>query len=175
MIYPYLPSFYGVTSPAQIVTPLVYDESISYEQQIAMIFGKMKEVSEAIAGYLTITAFTQFVEALDKEEKNQTDELKKYTNDLTNALKIYVDNAIRDVSIGAIEVLDPSTGEVMSVENAISNSYNDLRYWALSWNDIDTYTENKTYNEFDAILDDFTVREIDLFASIVLLDDFDPH
>lgn len=175
MLYPYLPSFYGVTSPAQIITPLVYDESISYEQQIAMIFGKISEMSEAISNYLTLTAFKQFVTALDEEQKEQTEDIIKYVNNADAALKVYIDKAIYDYTVGDINIIDPSTGAITSVQTAVSNAYNDLRYWAMTWAEIDAYTENKTWAQLDSTMANYTVREIDLFSEIKLLNNNNPH
>jgi len=174
MLYPYLPSFYGVTSPAQIITPLVYDESISYEQQIAQIFGKIKEISEAVSGYVTISFFNEFIKSLEKEEKEQTESLKKYVDTLNYAMKNYVDEAVRDISIGEIRVVDPSSGHIYPIEKALSNAYNDLRYWSWTWAEIDSYTLNKTWSEVENYMDGYTIRDIDLYADIIFNDNMNP-
>lgn len=155
--------------------PDLYFEYTSNDRMIAELTARMQSVLKELSGYLTIEDFNKWLETYVEEQIKQSQDLVDYTDGQIQTLKDYLLGVIEEIVIGTILVWDPSTGTLVNASTALSNSYNDLRYFAMTWEEWDEYTENMTCAELDEQLSQYTVRQVDLFSRILLKGDSTPR
>lgn len=172
--------------PCQVTVPFVYDESLSVLEQIGQIFCILARYNDSLEGLVTNEMFQEFVDYVKQDQIEQTAELKDYTDEEIDALRQYLEELIRQITIGSVIVVDPSTGFKYPVEEALSHSYNDLRYYAMDWDELAATWSKEEYNTWDK-LDAFVnsedlkskgysnIRSMDLFNRYIFNGDSLPH
>lgn len=172
--------------PCQITVPLVYDESLSAIEQIGVLYGLIKQINTSFEGLVTNEMFQKFVDYVIQDQIDQTNDLKNYTDDEVDNAVSYLEDLIRKITIGEVIVYDPSTGFKKTVEKALSHSYNDLRYYAMSWDEWGDVVQTDEYNTWDKV-DTYlysepvtsegysNIRSVDLFNRILFKNDSKPR
>lgn len=158
--YPFLGS--GATCN-QITTPLVYDESLSVAQQIACLFGKM-------SGYLEVAEFKEFLNQLNAEQDQQTQQLMKYADDEISKLDDELRRLISDLQIGYM-VWNVTIGKYSDSVTAMRDLFNDVTVHAVT---VDTLAN------LDMDVDGLTncglnVRGLAVFSGYLIGEDFTPE
>lgn len=126
------PTFGCPTLPnCQLITPLVYDESLSYEQQIASLMGQMRKLAESTGQYVTDSVFQEFVTFMEKDQNEQTEELEQYTDRHLVALKTYLISLIDQIT-AAMEVWDVTVGRFNANAESMRDLFNDVAVQALT-------------------------------------------
>ena len=95
----YYPFLGGGRTCNQITTPLVYDESLSVEQQIACLFGKIANID---SDFVTTVEFDDFKSQIHAEQVAQTEQLEGYTDSEIAKL----DKELRDLIAGWLAYLE---------------------------------------------------------------------
>lgn len=119
--YPFLGS--GRTCN-QIATPLVYDESLSVEQQIACLFGKIGDV-------VSKAELDDFKRQVHAEQVEQTSQLEGYTD--TEVAKL--DKSLRDLIAGlqvGLFVWNVTVGAYTDNVRAMRDFFNDVTVHAIT-------------------------------------------
>lgn len=126
------PTFGCTTLPNyQLITPLVYDESLSYEQQIACLMGQMKKLSVAVEQYVPNSVFQEFVKFMEKDQNEQTEELEQYTDQQLLALKTYLISLIDQIT-AAMEIWDVTLGRFNNNVDSMRDLFNDVTVHAIT-------------------------------------------
>lgn len=124
----YYPFIGGGATCNQITTPLVYDESLSVAQQIACIFGRLKQIDD---GFLSIEDFKTFLEQLNTEQEQQTSDLKKYTDTEVANLDNELRTLIAGLQIGMM-IWDVTQGRYNDNVESMRNIFNDVTVHAIT-------------------------------------------
>lgn len=164
---------HGVLPPTQLITPAVYDESLSYEEQIAHIFAILKRLEKKLEGYVTIEAFDAYAEIIKLEQAAQKIEWEKYTDDIADSIMLKLtgeverlEKLIHDVIAGSVISYDPTHGQsYRSIDLVITRVYDFDRVFALPAKDYDDLNITCTrWNDLGV-----TAREYDV-AGVLHLD-----
>lgn len=118
----YYPFLGGGRTCNQVTTPLVYDESLSYEQQIACIFGKLKEIGD---GYVTTSEFDSYKGNAAADQAKQTEELEGYADAAVSALDKKLRKLISDLQVGMM-LWNVTVGEYTGNVQAMRDMFNDV-------------------------------------------------
>lgn len=124
----YYPFLGGGRTCNQITTPLVYDESLSVEQQIACLFGKLAAID---GDFVPTVVFDDFKSQLHAEQKAQTKQLEGYTD--TEVTKL--DKSLRDLIAGlqvGLFVWDVTVGAHTDNVRAMRDFFNDVTVHAIT-------------------------------------------
>lgn len=165
------PTFGCTTLPnCQLITPLVYDESLSYEQQIACLMGQMKKVEEYTGQFVPNSVFQEFVEFMEKDQNEQTEELEQYTDKQILVLKAYLVSRIDQIT-AAMEIWDVTHGRFDRNVDSMRNLFNDVTIHAIT---VDTLAG------LDMTVDQLAecglnVRGLAVFSGYLVGDDFVPE
>lgn len=124
----YYPFIGGGATCNQIVTPLVYDESLSIAQQIACIMSKLNGFAD---GYLSIDEFKAFIDELNKEQSEQTNELKQYTDEQVLHAYNELMELIKELEAGML-VWNVVHGEYTNSIDAMRDMFNDVTVHGIS-------------------------------------------
>jgi len=130
---PNLPLFLGQTTlpHSQKITPLVFDDSLSYLQQIARLLSFIEQIRAQIADFAAKEDVKAVYDHFTADQIRQTRELIDYADDIARALKIYVDKSISDLIAGDITVQDPTFGLApRTIQTVIWSMYDFVRYYA---------------------------------------------
>lgn len=126
------PTFGCTTLPnCQLITPLVYDESLSYEQQIACLMGQMKKLTAYVEQFVPNSVFQEFVKFMEKDQNEQTEELEQYTDDQLLALKTYLISLINQIT-AAMEIWDVTLGRFNNNVDSMRDLFNDVTVHAIT-------------------------------------------
>lgn len=163
----------GVLPPTQLITPAIYDESLSYEEQIAHIFAILKRLEKKLEGYVTIEAFDAYAEIIKLEQATQKIEWEKYTDEIADGIMFKLtseverlEKLIHDVIAGSVVCYDPTHGQkYRTVDIVINRVYDFDRIFALPAKDYDEL--NITCNTWNNL--GVTAREYDV-AGVIHLD-----
>lgn len=123
--YPFLGS--GRTCN-QITTPLVYDESLSVEQQIACLFGKIANID---SDFVTTVEFDDFKNQIHAEQVSQTEQLEGYTNSEIDKLDKNLRDLIASLQIGAL-IWNVTVGAYTGNVKAMRDFFNDVTVHAIT-------------------------------------------
>lgn len=166
------PTFGCTTLPnCQLITPLVYDESLSYEQQIACLMGQMKKIEEYYTGqFVPNNVFQEFVAFMEKDQNEQTEELEQYTDKQVLVLKAYLVSLIDQITT-AMEIWDVTHGRFNRNVDSMRNLFNDVTVHAIT---VDTLAK------LDMTVDQLAecglnVRGLAVFSGYLVGDDFVPE
>lgn len=123
--YPFLGS--GRTCN-QIATPLVYDESLSVEQQIACLFGKIANID---SDFVTTVEFDDFKNQIHAEQVSQTEQLEGYTNSEIDKLDKNLRDLIASLQIGTL-IWNVTVGAYTGNVKAMRDFFNDVTVHAIT-------------------------------------------
>lgn len=124
----YYPFLGGGRTCNQVATPLVYDESLSVEQQIARLFGKLAAID---GDFVSTVAFDDFKSRLHAEQKAQAKQLEGYAD--TEVAKL--DKSLRDLIAGlqvGLFVWDVTAGAYTDNVRAMRDFFNDVTVHAIT-------------------------------------------
>lgn len=165
------PTFGCTTLPnCQLITPLVYDESLSYEQQIACLMGQMKKLTAYVEQFVPNSVFQEFVKFMEKDQNKQTEELEQYTDKQLLALKTYLISLIDQIT-AAMEIWDVTLGRFNNNVDSMRDLFNDVTVHAIT---VDTLAQ------LDLTVDQLAecglnVRGLAVFSGYLMGDDFVPE
>lgn len=174
-----------------MTTPFVYDSEESFLEMLRKFYKYLHELTEASKGMSEDieeirTELNTFEDEINEEIQNINDilveydlkiervknELQVYVNDEIANLRLYVDSEdellnerIRQIEIGNINLYDPSTGLYSPIQTVINNLYDLGRSNALSATEYDALELSAT--EYDAY--ELTARDYDLNGKTLLV------
>ena len=174
-----------------MTTPFVYDSEESFLEMLRKFYKYLHELTEASKGMSEdiedlrselntfeddineeIQKINDILAEYDIKIERVKDELKVYVNDEIANLRLYVDSEdellnerIRQIEIGNINLYDPSTGLYSPIQTVINNLYDLGRSNALSATEYDALELSAT--EYDAY--DLTARDYDLNGKTLLV------
>lgn len=121
----------------QITTPLVYDESLSYEQQIAHIFGSVKNILGMLDALVSRADFEQFLKDLDAEQEKQLDELNASIDQRLKVLRKELLDLIGEIESG-MNIWNVTQGTFSPNVQAMRDLFNDVTVHALTVDSLST-------------------------------------
>lgn len=157
--------------PPHFITPLVYDESLSYYEFLCLLNKKMNEVIALVGTYVTQDELTASQDA-------QTAQLEKYVDDKIQYIKDYADSLDKVQSdalmyeVARLEklideskketgsIFDPTRGFEAQTGEVVNRIYHWLRYRALTAMDFDVLGLTAGYLDVKG----YTAKEYDLYS-----------
>lgn len=136
--------------------------------------GKIEEIEKEIASLRT--EMTDFENHINEEITSRFNEIKSdlqsaiattltQANAYTDALGLRLEAQIQQISVGQIEVYDPTTGQMTSLQTAIDNIYGASREDAITASEYDALQLTATaYDNYD-----LTAFEYDRYAKTLLV------
>lgn len=124
----YYPFLGGGRTCNQIATPLVYDESLSAEQQIACLFGKIANID---SGFVSTVLFDDFKSQLHAEQVSQTEQLEGYTNSEIDKLDKNLRDLIASLQVGTL-IWNVTVGAYTDNVRAMRDFFNDVTVHAIT-------------------------------------------
>lgn len=124
----YYPFLGGGRTCNQITTPLVYDESLSVEQQIACLFGKITNIG---SDFVTTVEFDDFKNQIHAEQVSQTEQLEGYTNSEIDKLDKNLRDLIASLQIGTL-IWNVTVGAYTDSVKAMRDFFNDVTVHAIT-------------------------------------------
>lgn len=124
----YYPFLGGGRTCNQIATPLVYDESLSVEQQIACLFGKIANIDSY---FVATVEFDDFKNQVHAEQVSQTEQLEGYTNSEIGKLDKSLRDLIASLQIGAL-IWNVTVGTYTDNVKAMRGFFNDVTVHAIT-------------------------------------------
>ncbi len=124
----YYPFLGGGRTCNQITTPLVYDESLSVEQQIACLFGKIADID---SDFVTTVEFDDFKNQIHAEQVSQTEQLEGYTNSEIDKLDKSLRDLIASLQIGTL-IWNATVGTYTDNVKAMRDFFNDVTVHAIT-------------------------------------------
>lgn len=165
------PTFGCTTLPnCELITPLVYDESLSVEQQIACLMGQTKKLTAYVEQFVPNSVFQEFVKFMEKDQNEQTEELEQYTDQQLLALKTYLISLIDQIT-AAMEIWDVTLGRFNNNVDSMRDLFNDITVHAIT---VDTLAN------LDLTVDGLSecglnVRGLAVFSGYLMGEDFVPE
>lgn len=157
---------------SQPILPAVFDDSLSYVEQLYKFLHKLNELIEL---YNSITENYITREEFEKSQDAQTKELLDAIDDAITGLQEKIntelkdevsrlEKLIKDISAGDILIYDPTHGEEWRhVSTVTKRIYEIDRVFGMPCNDFDGYV---TAREFDKA--EMKARDYDAAASVIL-------
>lgn len=124
----YYPFLGGGRTCNQITTPLVYDESLSVEQQIACLFGKIANID---SDFVTTVEFDDFKNQIHAEQVSQTEQLEGYTNSEIDKLDKNLRDLIANLQVGTL-IWNVTVGMYTDNVKAMRDFFNDVTVHAIT-------------------------------------------
>lgn len=124
----YYPFLGGGRTCNQIATPLVYDESLSVEQQIACLFGKIANID---GDFVTTVEFDDFKNQIHAEQVSQTEQLEGYTNSEIDKLDKNLRDLIANLQVGTL-IWNVTVGTYTDSVKAMRDFFNDVTVHAIT-------------------------------------------
>lgn len=124
----YYPFLGGGRTCNQITTPLVYDESLSVEQQIACLFGKIANID---GDFVTTVEFDDFKNQIHAEQVSQTEQLEGYTNSEIDKLDKNLRDLIASLQVGTL-IWNVTVGTYTGNVKAMRDFFNDVTVHAIT-------------------------------------------
>lgn len=164
MYYPFLG---GGRTCNQITTPLVYDESLSVEQQIACLFGKIANID---SDFVTTVEFDDFKNQIHAEQVSQTEQLEGYTDSEIDKLDKNLRDLIADLQVG-MNIWNVTVGEYTANVKAMRDFFNDVTVHAIT---VDTLAQLDM--TVDQLADcGLNVRGLAVFSGYLIGENFVPE
>lgn len=144
----------------------LYDKSITDEVRIEMMCHAINKLYARIDGFLTIEEWNAWLIQYEKDQADQTEEIKDFARDLVAALKqysdeedekiraelsaaiVYLEGLIEQSKHDPSEIFDPTYGKPRSTEKVVERVYDFDRYFAITALQHDS--RNETAKTFDA-------------------------
>lgn len=120
----YYPFLGGGRTCNQITTPLVYDESLSVEQQIACLFGKIGDI-------VSKAELDDFKRQVHAEQVEQTSQLEAYTDAEIDKLGKTLLRLIDDLQVGVL-AWNVTVGSSTESVSAMRDFFNDVTVHAIT-------------------------------------------
>lgn len=163
----YYPFLGGGRTCNQITTPLVYDESLSVEQQIACLFGKIANID---SDFVTTVEFDDFKSQIHAEQVAQTEQLEGYTDSEIAKLDKELRNLIAVSQVGML-IWNVTVGAYTGNVKAMRDFFNDVTVHAIT---VDKLAQ------LDLTVDQLAecglnVRGLAVFSGYLMGDDFVPE
>ena len=124
----YYPFLGGGRTCNQITTPLVYDESLSVEQQIACLFGKIADID---SDFVATVEFDDFKNQIHAEQVSQTEQLEGYTNSEIDKLDKSLRDLIANLQVGTL-IWNVTVGTYTDNVKAMRDFFNDVTVHAIT-------------------------------------------
>ena len=124
----YYPFLGGGRTCNQITTPLVYDESLSVEQQIACMFGKIANIA---SDSVTTVEFDDFKSQIHAEQVAQTEQLEGYTDSEIAKLDKELRDLIAGLQVGVL-IWNVTVGAYTGNVKAMRDFFNDVTVHAIT-------------------------------------------
>lgn len=124
----YYPFLGGGRTCNQIATPLVYDESLSVEQQIACLFGKIANID---GDFVTTVEFDDFKNQIHAEQVSQTEQLEGYTSSEIDKLDKNLRDLIANLQVGTL-IWNVTAGTYTDNVKAMRDFFNDVAVHAIT-------------------------------------------
>lgn len=124
----YYPFLGGGRTCNQIATPLVYDESLSVEQQIACLFGKIANID---SDFVATVEFDDFKNQIHAEQVSQTEQLEEYANSEIDKLDKNFRDLIANLQIGTL-IWNVTAGTYADNVKAMRDFFNDVTVHAIT-------------------------------------------
>ena len=164
MYYPFLG---GGRTCNQIITPLVYDESLSVEQQIACLFGKIASID---TDFVTTVEFDDFKNQIHAEQIAQNEQLEGYTDSEIDKLDKNLRDLIAGLQVGML-VWNVTVGAYTGNVKAMRDFFNDVTVHAIT---VDTLAQLDM--TVDQLADcGLNVRGLAVFSGYLMGEDFVPE
>lgn len=164
MLYPFL---IGSRTCNQVTTPLVYDESLSITQQIAIIMGKLNAIDTDYIDAAEFDSFKQQLAAtLDALEKAG----EKYTDDSVEALKRELTALIASLQIGLL-VWNVTLGKYTDNVESMRDFFNDVTVHAITVDEL----ANLELNVDQLANCGLNVRGLAVFSGYLIGENFTPE
>lgn len=151
----------------QIVTPLVYDESLSIAQQIACIMGRVNSIDTDFVG---VEQFKEFLNQLNAEQAGQTEQLEKYTDTAVSNLDDKLMGIIAGIQVGML-IWNVTKGKYTDNVESMRDIFNDVTVHAIT---VDTLADLDM--DVDQLSDcGLNVRGLAVFSGYLVGEDFEPE
>lgn len=162
--YPFLGS--GRTCN-QVATPLVYDESLSVEQQIACLFGKIANIDSDFA---TAVELDDVKSQIHAEQVAQTEQLEEYADSEIDKLDKNLRDLIAGLQVGML-IWNVTAGAYTENVRAMRDFFNDVTVHAIS---VDALAQLDM--TVDQLADcGLNVRGLAVFSGCLMGEDFVPE
>lgn len=122
---------HGLYSVDNYITPLVYDESVSYEQQLASLMHSIKELATNQSNYLLVSKFQEFLSNLEKDENEQNAALKDYVQAQVERLKKDIQKEEKINSQG-YKIYSVQHGDYVQNKESMRELFNDITIHSLT-------------------------------------------
>lgn len=163
----YYPFLGGGRTCNQITTPLVYDESLSVEQQIACLFGKIAGID---SDFVTNVEFDDFKNQIHAEQVSQTEQLEGYTDSEIDKLDKTLRDLIASLQVGML-IWNVTVGAYTGNVKAMRDFFNDITVHAIT---VDTLAQLDM--TVDQLADcGLNVRGLAVFSGYLMGEDFVPE
>lgn len=163
----YYPFLGGGRTCNQITTPLVYDESLSVEQQIACLFGKIANID---SDFVTTVEFDDFKNQIHAEQVSQTEQLEGYTDSEIDKLDKNLRDLIAGLQVGML-IWNVTVGAYTGNVKAMRDFFNDITVHAIT---VDTLAQLDM--TVDQLADcGLNVRGLAVFSGYLMGEDFVPE
>lgn len=155
------PAPYGKPLPdSRMLVPRVYDEAISYEQQLANLIADMEGVRDTLAGYAKTADLAAWTERQAEEFSQLTDRVLTTMSALVGDIEERVRQIVRDAQSAGAYIENPVFGQYpQSTERTIWLAYDAVRYFADTAERLDAC--EKTAEQLDAL--NITAYDFDLY------------
>lgn len=151
----------------QITTPMVYDESLSVAQQIALLFGRLHELDNA---YVSTADFNRLIADFNDDQDSQTAALKSYTDSEVDALNTSLRREI-DCLVMGLAIWDVTHGTYERNSTTMTRLLNDVTVHAIT---VDQLADLPL--TVDSLADcGLNVRGLAVFSGYLMGEDFAPH
>lgn len=163
----YYPFLGGGRTCNQITTPLVYDESLSVEQQIACLFGKIADIG---SDFVATVEFNDFKNQIHEEQVAQTEQLEGYTDSEIDKLNKNLRDLIAGLQVGVL-VWNVTVGAYTDNVKAMRDFLNDVTVHAITVDQL---------AQLDMTVDQLAdcglnVRGLAVFSGYLMGEDFVPE
>ena len=124
----YYPFLGGGRTCNQVATPLVYDESLSVEQQIACLLGKIANID---SGFVANAEFDDFKDQVRAEQASQTEQLEGYASSEIGKLDKNLRDLIANLQVGTL-IWNVTAGTYADNVKAMRDFFNDVAVHAVT-------------------------------------------
>lgn len=124
-------SCHGLYDVDNYVTPLVYDEAVSYEQQLASLMKDIKELAHDQTNYLLLSKFYEFLKNLEKDEEEQSKQLKNYADTQVKRAKKELEQEEKQKSHG-YKIYNTQHGDYEQNKETMRELFNDVTIHSLT-------------------------------------------
>lgn len=163
----YYPFLGGGRTCNQVATPLVYDESLSVEQQIACLFGKIADID---GDFVTTVEFDDFKNQIHAEQVSQTEQLEGYTDSEIGKLDDALRDLIASLQVGML-IWNVTVGAYTGNIKAMRDLFNDVAVHAIT---VDALAQLDM--TVDQLADcGLNVRGLAVFSGYLMGEDFVPE